>query len=125
MSSLARVEVASALWRKQRDGALEPEDAALLTTLFEADYLGDGERAPRFIALAVTSPILDEAARLATNALRPMDAVHLATALAARRADPDCATFACLDRRLRAAAGGAGFALLPEETPLVGVVTAR
>lgn len=115
VSSLARVEVPSALWRKQRDGALAPEDAALLTALFEADYSGEANAQVRLLPLAVTGPILHEAARLtATHALRALDALQLATALAARRADPDCTTFACLDLRLRAAAAGAGFAVLPQ-----------
>lgn len=114
VSSLARVEVPSAIWRKQRDGALAPEDAALLTTLFEADYLGEEDAEPRFMALAVTNPILDEAASLtATHGLKALDALQLATAVAARRADPGCTTFACLDLRLLAAAAGVGFAVVP------------
>lgn len=114
VSSLARVEVPSAFWRKQRDGTLAPEDAALLTALFQADYLGDEQARPRFIALAVSNPILDEAARLtATHALKALDALQLATAAAARRADPECTDFACLDGRLRAVAASAGFTLVP------------
>jgi len=51
----------------------------------------------------------------ATHALRALDALQLASALAARRADPSCATFACLDLRLRAAAAGAGFVVSPQD----------
>lgn len=115
VSSLVRVEVPSALWRKQRDGALAPEDAALLTGLFEADYLGEQDDRPRLLSVTVSASILEEAARLtATHSLRALDAVQLATALAARRADPECTAFACLDVRLRAAAAGTGFALVPQ-----------
>lgn len=115
VSSLARVEVPSALWRKQRDGALAPEDAALLTALFESEYAGADGTHPRLLPLSVSGSVLEEAARLtATHALRALDALQLATAVAARRADPECTTFACLDVRLRAAAASAGFTLVPE-----------
>lgn len=114
VSAVTRVEVPSALWRKQREQALAAEDAAVLTAVFESDYLGDDDRPPELVALDVTGPILDEAARLtAAHALRALDAVQLATALAARRADPGCTTFACFDHRLREAAVVAGFTLHP------------
>jgi len=118
VSALARVEVPSALWRKQREGALEADAAAVLTALFEADYLGDEDRPPELIALAVTGAVLEEAARLsAVHALRALDAVQLASALAARTADPDCTTFVCFDRRLREAAVLTGFRVQPAGRP--------
>ncbi len=45
--------------------------------------------------------------------LRAYDAVQLASAEAARAADPGCDSFACFDASLRDAAAGAGFALYP------------
>lgn len=114
VSALTRVEVPSALWRKQREDAMAAEDAAVLTAVFESDYLGDDDRPPDLVALAVTAPILEEAARLtAVHALRALDAVQLATAMAARAADPDCTTFVCFDQRLRDAALVAGFTVHP------------
>jgi predicted nucleic acid-binding protein len=114
VSALARVEVPAALWRKQRLGQLSPEDAGLLALAFEADFHGSGAEAPRFAAVAITTPILDAAAELvAVHPLRAYDAVQLACALAARAADPECGDFACFDGRLRHAAAGRGFRVLP------------
>lgn len=42
VSQVARVEVPSAIWRKQRLGELSVADAALLIAAFEADYGGSG-----------------------------------------------------------------------------------
>lgn len=118
VSSLVRVEVPSALWRKQRDGHLSAEDAALLHALFEVEVTGDDEVGPQYAAIAVTGSVLEEAGRLvAVHALRSLDALQLSSALAARRADEACTTFACVDHGLRAAAASLGFALLPALLP--------
>jgi predicted nucleic acid-binding protein len=100
VAQLARVEVPAALWRKQRMGELSADDARLLTADFEADYC------------------LDEAARLcASHGLRAYDAVQLSSALAVRRVDGSCRTFAAFDRPLRTAAATEGFQLLPSNLP--------
>lgn len=113
-SQLARIEVPAALWRKVRTGDLMPQDAALLAAAFEADHSGVAEEAPRFSSILVTTPLLDDAARLcAVHGLRAYDAVQLASARAAASADPGCRTFAVFDDRLRAAAAAEGFRLLP------------
>lgn len=113
-SQLARVEVPAALWRKVRIGDLAPQDAALLVAAFDADYSGVAEEPPRFSSVAVTSFLLDDAARVcAVHGLRAYDAVQLASARAAAAADPDCRTFAAFDGQLRAAAAIEGFQLLP------------
>ena len=66
---------------------------------------------PRFSAVTLTQAILDDAAHLcAVHGLRAYDAVQLSSALAARRADPSCATFAVVDGTLRSAASAEGFA---------------
>lgn len=58
--------------------------------------------------------MLETAAQVsATHALRAYDAVQLASALAAREADPGCTEFACYDADLRAAAARSGFSLIP------------
>lgn len=118
VAQLARVEVPAALWRKQRIGELSANDARLLTADFEADYYGTGSEPPRFAAVLATGSVLDEAARLcASHGLRAYDAVQLSSALAVRRADESCTTFAAFDRSLRTAAATEGFGLVPPSLP--------
>lgn len=114
VSRVARVEVPGAIWRKRRIGDLVPDEAAGLVAQFEADYLGTDDEPPRFSVIDLTDAVLDGAAQLlATHALRAYAAMQLASALAARHADPECATFGCFDEPLREAAAVEGFALVP------------
>lgn len=114
VSAIVRVEVPAALWRKHRAGELESADAELLVAAFEADYHGSLDEPPMFAAVALGAAALETAARLAaTHSLRAYDAVQLSCALAASEADPGCATFACFDHGLGAAAARSGFGLLP------------
>lgn len=116
VTQIARVEVPSAFWRKQRTGELDASDAQLLTAEFEADYFGTEDESPRFAVAVVTSEILDEAARLcARHGLRAYDAVQLATAIAVRTADPSCTDLAVFDTTLRNAAAAEGFRTIPAE----------
>ena len=112
VSRLARVEVVAALWRKDRAEGL---DAAVVSTLllaFRADWVGDPR--PRFAVVADTDDVLRDAAALCgVHGLRAYDAVQLASAEAARRADPSVSTFACFDASLRRAAATRDFATLP------------
>ena len=118
VAQLARVEVPAALWRKQRMGELSANDARLLTADFEADFFGTDAEPPRFAAVVASGRLLDQAARLcASHGLRAYDAVQLSSALAVRRVDGDCATFAAFDRSLRTAAATEGFELLPSNLP--------
>src|SRR5436189_114424 len=81
----------AALWRKHRLGELTASDARLLTADFEADWFGTDEEPPRFLAIALTAKVLDDAARLCTShGLRAYGAVQLSSALAARGADETC-----------------------------------
>lgn len=114
ISQLTRVEVPSALRRKQRMGDLDADDAQVLTAAFEADYFGGAGEPPRFVAISTTPAVLGEAARFcAVHGLRAYDAVQLASALAARAADSRCRTLAALID-LRRAAATEGLELLPE-----------
>jgi uncharacterized protein len=114
VSQLARVEVPSAIWRKQRLGELDTGAARLLTSDFEADWSGTEEEPPRFSVVTATVVVLEGAARLcAVHGLRAYDAVQLACASVARDAVPECRTIAAFDRRLRAAAAAEGFSLVP------------
>ena len=114
ISCLARVEVPAAIWRKSRSGELDPGAAADLTTDFEADYYGDGTQPARFLTIGLPDEVLAEAAQVAASrGLRAYDAVQLASARAARAADPGCSSFACFDQELRRAAAADGFILVP------------
>ncbi len=114
VSELAAVEVLSALWGKHRRGELSQNRAALLVELVQVDLYGSPTQPARFTTVPLTSKVLQEAAALVhPHALAAGDAIQLACAVAARRADPDAVTFACFDRRLRAAAAAEGFAVVP------------
>lgn len=104
----------AALWRKQRTGDLSTEETALLVYAFGRDYAGAADTRPRFALVAAGDDVLERAAvAVAAHGLRAYDAVQLASALAARDADPRCFTLACFDARLRRAGAASGFALLP------------
>ena len=114
ISCLARVQVPAAIWRKHRQGELERHQAHVLTAEFEADYFGAEAEERRFIVIGLPPATLDEAARLvAAHGIRAYDSVQLASAIAARTADPDCETFACFDRRLQRAATAESFSVVP------------
>jgi predicted nucleic acid-binding protein len=114
VSTLARVEVPAAIWRKHRMGELNSADAAVLVAAFEADYHGSADDQPRFGVVSATAAVLDTAARfVGVHSLRAYDAVQLASATAAAEAIPDCRTVAAFDATLRTAAAKEGFTLLP------------
>jgi hypothetical protein len=113
VSNLARVEVPAAVWRKYRRGELSSEDAAVLVEELEWDWSGEADADTRFAVVEVTEEILELAARaVARHPLRAFDAVQLASALAARAADPSLTAFACFDEELADAARAEGFTLL-------------
>lgn len=114
VAQLAMVEVPAALWRKERTGELDAGATAALVAEFEADFHGDESEPPRFPAVAADLSVLEHAARLTgSHGLRAYDAVQLASAIAARRVDPSCASVAVFDSGLRRAAATEGFTLLP------------
>lgn len=113
-SALIRVEVPSALWRKVRLGALDEVAALRLIEAFSVDVSGRAGEGARFAMVAVGDGLLAAAGELTGRLrLRAFDAVQLASAVAAREADPECATFACFDGELRVAASASGFELVP------------
>ncbi len=114
VSSLARVEVPSALWRKHRTGALEMADVAALLAAFEADWYGTSTEEPRVIPIASRTAVLTRAASLTgVHGLRSLDAIQLASALAARSVDRGVDSFLAFDRELCAAAVAEGFDATP------------
>lgn len=113
IADLARVEVPAAFWGKVRTGELALDDADVLITAFEFDYHGDATTDPIFAVVAHSGATLIDAARhAARHQLRAYDAVQLACAIAARRADPSIHTIAVFDKHLRNAAVAEGFAAL-------------
>lgn len=114
VSDIARVEVTSALWRQADDGLFSAVDASTFIREFEADWHGAPHDPPRFRAIGVTESVLTRAAGLTrTHRLRTLDAIQLASALAARDAEPECRTMVVLDERLRSAAAAERFDILP------------
>lgn len=85
----------------------------MLVENFERDYHGVEHGTPRFLAVAIVSPLLESAAELvAIHGLRAYDAVQLASALAVRDQTAECETFAGFDGDLNTAAAARGFALV-------------
>lgn len=113
VSLLARVEVPSALWRKERDGEITLETVSRLIPEFEVDMQGTPDQPPRLNVVPLGVPIADRAARLcATDRLRAYDAIQLATFLTLAGT---VERFACFDSALRDAAARRGIPLVPEE----------
>ena len=109
VSRITRVEVVSAFWRKVRMGEVSAAAAGGLSDEFSADWWGVG-RPPRFNVVGPHPSILEDACRLVPlYGLRAFDAIQLASAVAARTADPSCDRFACYDERLAQAATAEGF----------------
>jgi predicted nucleic acid-binding protein len=109
VSALALTEVLAAVWGKVARGELDDEQAATLDRAFIADVRGG-----RFAVLPVADALVVRSLEcVRRHRLRGAHAVHLASALMAREADPAVTTMAVFDRRLRAAASAEGLALLP------------
>jgi uncharacterized protein len=112
VSAVARVEVPRAVWRRHRDGSLGAADAATVLRAFDADWAEPGS--PVLLPVAVSLRVLDMAGSLvARHPLRSLDAIQLASAMAARAALDSALRFVAYDERLRAAAATEGFVLLP------------
>ncbi|HAK96562.1 MAG TPA: PIN domain-containing protein [Planctomycetes bacterium] len=104
---LSDVEIASALHRMEREGAMErsavDEAFAQLALFLNAAHV-----------IGLSEEVLRRARRLlAVHPLRAADALQLAAALVAVRDAARGLAFVCLDDRLGAAARREGFTLLP------------
>jgi predicted nucleic acid-binding protein len=107
IASIARVELAAALWRKHRMGELAAEDVRLLGTQFDHDHIGPDAA---LVVAAVDRDTFGRAATLVSrHPLRAYDAVQLATALAVDDAVGGC-RFGCFDATLADAASAEGLA---------------
>lgn len=109
VSDLALTEMASALGRRVRERRLTVAEARRLQR--EAEKLAGACH-----HVELTPPMHRRAERLLVSSqdvpLRALDALHVATALAA-----DAATVVAYDPRLRAAAASQGLVVVPELTP--------
>ncbi|GAA4383123.1 type II toxin-antitoxin system VapC family toxin [Agromyces bauzanensis] len=111
VSAIVRVEVPAAVWRKNRMGEPDAQDARTLVQAFEHDLAGP---TGRLVTLQLTNEVLERAAELtAIHGLRTHDVVQLASARAAWLIDPTCSTFAVFDGELSVAVAREGFAILP------------
>lgn len=107
VSSLASLEVRSAIRRRQRSGEIPPTDAEGALDALAAESL-------RWVEQPI-SPSVIETARLVLDqhALRALDALHLATCLVARDTlQMTDIYFVSSDRNLLEAAGAEGFQVL-------------
>jgi predicted nucleic acid-binding protein len=100
------VECTSAVARRERSGALLPEDAAdALATL--------GRLADQWAEVPATERLRDDARRMVrAHSLRAADAFQLAAARAASDDLPETLPFVTLDDRLALAASREGFPIL-------------
>ena len=100
------MEVAAALSRKERSGALSSDDAGVLLAAFEADW---HDFPSPFVPVAVAEQVMEESAALSRrHGLRAYDAVQLASAVSARAAGVDVDVFLCFDDELGEAAAREG-----------------
>lgn len=106
--AVSRVEIASAIERRCRDGRLAPE--ARLRAMAALDALADS-----WTEIHSVTPVCERAVRLlAIHPLRAADAMQLAAGLLAASDRPRGHGFVCTDRRLREAASREGFLVLPD-----------
>ena len=107
--AVSRVEIASAIERRSREGRLGPEARFRALTAL-------GELADAWTEIHSLAPVCERALRLlATHPLRAADAMQLAAALVAVSGRPRGHGFVCNDRRLLEAALREGFRM-PSET---------
>jgi predicted nucleic acid-binding protein len=101
-------EIAAALFRKAREGALAAPDAQAAITRFKADFRH------RYQIVEITDELVETAMALVErHALRGYDAVQLAAALELQGTRASLSLtpihFVCADDRLNEAADGEGF----------------
>lgn len=104
-SSITYVEARAALARRRRADHISAPDHQRLVAMWDSDW-------ERYVRLDITDGLLREAAALSDrHPLRAYDAIHLASALTARRQFQGDLLFACWDDGLSAAAKREGMEL--------------
>jgi predicted nucleic acid-binding protein len=116
ISAVSQVEVASAIWRKQRMGELSPSRARVLVDAFLRDLHASYQQPSAaaagvtYLPVAPSTVVLDDAVDLVgIHGLRAYDAVQLASAVLARAADPTVSELITYDVALHRAAAAEGF----------------
>lgn len=105
--AVSRVEIASAVERRNREGRLD--SGARLRAITALGELSDA-----WTEIQSVAPVCERASRLlAIHPLRAADAMQLGAALVAVSDRPRGHAFVCTDRRLREAASREGFEILP------------
>lgn len=105
---ISRVEVAAALVKAVRMGALSPEDARHSLATFREEW-------PGLVRVQATETLVALADAMAWEyGLRGYNAVHLAAASVLQEIVGEPVTLMTFDRRLWTAARAAGFAVYPE-----------
>lgn len=108
---VSRAEVAAALAKAVRVGALTREEATRCLRAFREEWLD-------LVRVQVTEFVIARADALAwEHSLRGYDAIHLATASVWQDLMGKSVTFATFDRHLWAAAQQAGLAAYPDDLP--------
>jgi uncharacterized protein len=106
VSGLSSVEIPAAVWRRARDGDLEPGRAAEISRQLEADL-------PEMIVVEVRRNVLTLAAELVERrTLRAYDAVQLACALRLKKRAGLAITMVGADRLLLRTASAEGLKTL-------------
>ncbi len=106
--AVSRVEIASAIERRNREGRLVTEARLRAMTAL-------GELADAWTEIHSLTSVCERALRLlAIHPLRAADSMQLAAALVAVSDRPRGHDFVCTDSRLREAASREGFRILPE-----------
>ncbi len=124
IAELARVEVASTLYRIERENQVDVALTNWARNKFEHDLrTQQGYRGARYIVVYLTADILSRATTLlehyrsgTPHALRSLDSIQLASALVARNTLPSAEQgemrFVTLDRQLSGCATHEGFAVV-------------
>ena len=111
VSAIARVEVVSAINRVAREQGNLAAGEVLLAA-FTADWRSRPDEPGGLLRVRLGDEVLEQAAELTgRHLLRALDAIQLASALAARAASTDVDRFVTYDERLAHAAVTEGFDL--------------
>lgn len=106
---IAYPEVRSALASARSDRRFDEDEFVKLRRLFEARW-------PNFSKVELNNAIVASAGEIAERqALRALDALHVASALRFAQGTADRVVFASWDRQQRAGAAAEGLALFPED----------
>lgn len=108
VSALSLAEVAAGVWRRSRQGLLDPDVATAIVSRLRAELDDMVVVEPRGRTIELAAELV------ARHALRAYDALQLASALRLARDADQAVTFGAADKALRAAARAEGLRLMAE-----------